>query len=279
MPTQTVSWHAIKAWIKASPAYRRWYLGRERQRFFAEPDRHLCFGVFQSFEQARAWLPKSKEFDDESLAGEFVDVRTRQIFAYDYPVIYWLTRAIGQGARTVLDIGGSVGVHYMAYQRYIEFPPSLTWHVIEVPAMVRIGRELARRKGLAALTFTDSARAGDARADIWVSAGAIHYIEHGRPDVLLREARFRPRYLLLNKLPLYDGEDFVSTQCLAQDSFAPLYVYNRARFVGRIESLAYELIDQWQVPDRYFFLPGHPEKSFGWYSGLCFIARDRDAAP
>jgi len=112
MPTRIVSWHAIKAWIKASPAYRSWYLGRERQRFFAEPDRHLCFGVFQSFEQARAWLPKSRVFDDESLAGEFVDVRTRQIFAYDYPVIYWLTRAIGQGARTVLDIGGSVGVHY-----------------------------------------------------------------------------------------------------------------------------------------------------------------------
>jgi len=106
----------------------------------------------------------------------------------------------------------------MAYQRYIEFPPSLTWHVIEVPAMVRIGCELARQKGLAVLTFTDSAKAGDARADIWVSAGAIHYIEHGRPDVLLREASFRPRCLLLNSCP-----------CMTERTSSPRSVWLKTR--------------------------------------------------
>ena len=279
MKTPTVSWQAVKRRIKASPIYRRWYLARERRRFFAEPDSHLCFGVFNSFDQARAWLPKSREFDDEVLADEYLNVRTRRIFAYDYPMIYWLNRALGEGARTVLDIGGSVGVHFIAYQRYIDFPRSLRWQVIEVPAMTRIGRELAEREGLASLTFTDSAKAGDSDADIWISAGAIHYIEDGHPDVLLRTARFRPRYLLLNKLPLYDREDFVSTQNLGHGLFAPLHVYNRAKLVEGIDSLGYALVDQWQVPERYFFLPGHPDKSFGWYSGLCFMAQQQGSAP
>ena len=266
------SWRAVKRRIKDAPVCRSWYLGRARRRFFTEPEAHLCFGVFESFEQARAWLPRSKEFDDERLADEFVNVRTQQIFPYDYPMIYWLSRAINDGARTVLDIGGSVGVHFIAYQRYIDYPKSLSWQVIEVPAMTQIGRELARREGLAALTFTDTAKAGDSEADIWMSAGAIHYIEDGRPDLLLRGARFRPKYVLLNKLPLYDGEDFVSTQGLGPGSFTPLYVYNRARLVDGITSLGYALVDHWQVPERYFFLPGYPEKSFGWYSGLCFMA-------
>lgn len=120
MKAATVSWHAIKRGIKAMPVYRHWYLSRECQRFFSEPDSHLCFGVFRSFDQARAWLPQSKEFDDDALADEYVNIRTRRIFAYDYPMIYWLNRAIGQGARKVLDIGGSVGVHFIAYQQFID---------------------------------------------------------------------------------------------------------------------------------------------------------------
>ena len=279
MKASIVSWPATKRRIKALPVYRRWYLGRAFRRFLDEPDSHLCFGVFKSFDQARAWLPKSKEFDDEALAEEFVNVRTRRIFAYDYPMIYWLNRAINEGARSVLDIGGSVGVHFIAYQRYIAFPTTMSWQVIEVPAMTRIGRDLAKQEGLDSLTFTDSAKAGDSHADIWLSAGAIHYIEDGHPDVLLRETKFRPRYVLLNKLPLYDGEDFVSTQVLAQGSFAPLYVYNRARLVERIQSVGYSLVDEWQVPERSFFLPGHPDKSFGWYSGLCFISQRKDVSP
>lgn len=90
-------------------------------------------------------------------------------------------------------------------------------------------------------------------------------------------ARFRPRYLRLNKQPPHDGEDFVPTQNQGCGLFAPHPVYKRQRVIDGIEAAGYRLIDRWDVPKRSFFLPGHPDKSFGWYSGLYFQARETPA--
>lgn len=274
MDVPVLSLQALKRQIKAFPIYRHWYMNRELRRFLEHEEMHLHFGVFRDFAHARAWLPRSNEFDDEALVDDYLNVRTQRIFAYDYPVLHWLHRAIDEGARRVTDIGGSVGVHYIAYRRYLDYPASLGWQVLEVPAMARLGRALADKAGLDALSFSSTLAAGDTPADIWLAEGSIHYLEQGRPDTLLARARFRPRHLLLNKLPLYDGEDFVSTQNLGCGLFAPHHVYNRQGFIDGIEAAGYRLIDRWDVPERSFFLPGHPDKSFGWYSGLCFRVQD-----
>jgi putative methyltransferase (TIGR04325 family) len=274
MNVSAISLEACKRHIKALPMYRHWRQNRELRRFVEHDEMHLHFGVFRDFAHARAWLPRSNEFDDEALVDDYLNVRTQRIFAYDYPVLHWLHRAIDEGARRVTDIGGSVGVHYIAYHRYLDYPASLRWQVIEVPSMVRLGRALADKSGLGSLTFSDTLEAGDTPADVWLAEGSIHYVEHAQPDALLARARFRPRYLVLNKLPLHDGEGFVSTQNLGGGLFAPHHVYNRQRFIDGIEAAGYSLIDRWDVPERSFYLPGHPDKSFGWYSGLCFKVQE-----
>jgi len=53
--------------------------------------------------------------------------------------MWWLDRAFRHGARNVLAIGGSVGVHYHAHRRYIDMPPEVTLRVVEVPAIVSAG--------------------------------------------------------------------------------------------------------------------------------------------
>lgn len=259
-----------RQFIKRLPLVENWRRKRQLEYFLSDKGYASHFGVFTNFEEARLWLPKSQEFDQEKLATEYVAVRMRRVFSYDYPVMFWLNQALNQGAVSVLDIGGSVGVHFYAYQKMMTYPPSLTWLVYEVPAIAEFGKEIAERKAIPNLFFTESLEPQGIEADIWMAAGAIHYINNARPGALLAKSKSRPRHVILNKLPLYDGEDFVSTQNIGEHSFAPHYVYNRQRFIDEIVATGYNLVDSWQTPEREFHLFGYPDKSFGVYSGLYF---------
>lgn len=254
----------------ARPALQRW----RRRRFFSEAGFAGCFGLFKSFAEARSSLPPSPEFDHAALAAEYVDVRTKKIFAYDYPVMWWLERAFRDGATKVLDIGGSVGVHFYAYRRYFEMPKDLSWRVVEVPAIAAIGREMASKPDAeaGALSFAEDLAQALPGNDIWISAGALHYLDNARPAQLLQQCGQRPRHILLNKVPLYGGEDYVTTQNIGAGCFAPMHVYNRRRFVKEVEALGYTLREQWQVPERSIDLPGFPEHCVPVYSGLYFTS-------
>jgi putative methyltransferase (TIGR04325 family) len=95
-------------------------------------------------------------------------------------------------------------------------------------------------------------------------------MEEGRPGELLRRCAALPAHVVLNKLPLYPGDDFVCTQNIGHGCFAPLRVFNRERFVRGIEALGYVLRDEWDVHERSLYLPGYPERSFSAFSGLYF---------
>ncbi|PIF74184.1 putative methyltransferase (TIGR04325 family) [Variovorax sp. 54] len=248
------------------PALLRW----RRQQFFSEAGFGSYFGLFDNFAEARDWLPASPEFDHAALAAEYVNVRTKQVFAYDYPVMWWLERAFRDGCTQVLDIGGSVGVHFYAYRRYFEMPQGLCWRVVEVPALVAIGRDMARQPDAGALRFTEDMAQALSGNDIWLAAGSLNYVEDARPGDLLQRCEVRPRHVLLNKLPLHDGEDYVTTQNLGAGCFAPTHVYNRRHFIEAIEAQGYTLRDQWQVPERSIYLPGFPERCVPTFSGLYF---------
>jgi len=254
----------------ARPALLRW----RRQQFLAKEGFGFYFGVFESFAAAREWLPPNPGFNHDTLTTEYVEVRTRQVFTYDYPMMWWLDRAFRHGAASVLDIGGSVGVHYHAYRSYIDMPSALTWRIVEVPAMVAIGRRLAAERGAMALSFTDDLEEGltSAGADIWISSGALHYMEDARPSDLLKRCLEAPMHILLNKLPLYEGDDFVTTQNISEGCFAPMHVFNRDRLIRSIEALGYHLRDRWAVHERSLYLPGYPERSFPSFTGLYFAA-------
>ena len=230
------------------------------------------WGVYGSFAEARAALPENPGFDLPALASEYINVRTKRVYEYDRPVMRWLEKAFGSGASAVLDIGGSVGAHYYAYRKYLRMPGALCWEIVEVPAIAAIGRDLALQHQATALSFTTNlSEAVLARShDVWIAAEALQYVEDGHLANLLDKSSTRPTHVLLNKIPLYRGEDFVTTQNLGEGSYAPLYVYNKRRFIRSIEERGYTLKDCWDVNERWMYIPGHPKRSFKRLTGLYF---------
>ena len=261
----------------ARPVLLQW----KREHFLSNLGHGCHYGVFESFPEARASLPQSKEFDQAPLAAEYVEVRSKKVFPYDYPMLLWLLRAFQGDATSVLDIGGSVGVHYYAYRRYIRMPAALTWRIVEVPTIAAIGRNLAATSGATPLSFTEDMTEAliSAGSDIWISAGALQYVEDARPAQLLGRCLMRPKHILLNKLPLCPGDDYVTTQNIGSGSFAPLHVFNRSRYIEEIEAIGYTLWDKWDVPERSLFLPGFPERSLPSFTGLYFVDSQRPPLP
>jgi len=256
--------------------FRKWRLVREfvqkrRLSFFRTPRAGgLHCGKFESFAQARAWLPKSPEFDNASISDEYIHDRTRRIFPFDYPTLFWLREAFEAGATSVFDIGGSVGSQYYAYQQYLTLPEGIRWRVSELPVVCRLGRELAAREGARAIEFTDSLDTSSTDEDVWMAAGVLEFFESTPLPDLLSRARRKPSHVLLNKLPLCEGEAFVSTQNVGSGSYVPHHVFNRRQFISAVEACGYVLKDAWAVPERVFEDPLNPERNFDEYSGLYF---------
>ena len=257
----------------ARPVSPQWTV----EHFLSSQGSGFHYGVFATFAQARAWLPRSKEFDHAPLVAEYVAPRARRIFSYDYPVLLWLLRAFQGGATSVLDFGGSVGVHFYGYRRHIQVPANLTWRVVEVPTMAAIGRNLATTSAATGLSFTGDLTQAlmSSSSDIWMASDALQYVDAARPRQLLERCFARPKHLLLNKLPLYEGDDFVTTQNIGAGSFAPLQVFNRRRYIEEIQAAGYVLWNKWLVPERSLYLPGHPERSIPSFTGLYFVERSR----
>ena len=243
---------------------------RAYARFCSKEGFASHYGVFDSFGEARKRVPLSREFNQDELADEYMENRINRLFPYDYPVLYWLSRAFLEGYTSVFDIGGSVGVHYHAYQKVLNYPDNMSWLVFETPEIARVGRKIATLRGSSQLMFTDCFETTKIKAGVWISAGALQYIEDAHPSRLLADCVTPPSYIILNKIPVYNGEEFVTAQNIGNNSYAPTYVYNRSKLINEIESIGYRLLDSWDVLERSFYLPGHPEKSFSCFSGMCF---------
>ncbi|MDM0043756.1 methyltransferase, TIGR04325 family [Variovorax dokdonensis] len=266
--------------IVNGPLFRSSRLKWERSQFLSPQNLGAHFGVYRDFAEAWRALPQSPGFNTDALVHEYVDVRTKRVFEYDYAIMHWLEGAFRMGATHVLDIGGSVGVHYYAYRRYLTMPAGLTWEIVEVPEIAAIGRQLARTNSAKALHFTTDLQAAlSSSAEVWLSCGAIQYFEDAYPATLLALSAKRPAHILLNKLPLHNGEAFVTTQNLGFGSFSPVHIFDRCRFVRAIEAQGYKLEDCWDVHERSMYIPGHPTRSFATFSGLYFVDTGKVGVP
>ncbi len=257
----------IKTIVKRVPGVRQYQEQAYEQRFAT--DLYGSFrGVYRTFDQARASAPKTKPlgFDSKQFAEEYRE-RMQRIYDYDYPVLFWLRDLLTPETR-LFDLGGHVGVQCYAYSKYLDFPAGLRWVVCEVPEIAQRGAELAREQGRRELSFTSRFEDGDG-CDVFLSAGAIHYIEAPALAEIIGKYATKPRHLLLNKVPLYDGPPFVTLQN-AGVSFVPQQVFNRGQLVSSIEQLGYRLVDQWNDRIHSCRIPFQPERSVEHYSGLYF---------
>jgi putative methyltransferase (TIGR04325 family) len=266
---------------------------------FANDCYGCCWGVFDTFEEAIRAAPATKSigYDCAELAQEYQKMLDRgdwessksMVRSFDYPVLYWIgkitqnTTLVGVGDPVLrnaarwqslsygetengvnfFDFGGNLGIHFLNYSNYLDFPDSLRWIVCDLPEIVKVGNASNTDPRL---TFTTDFGLANG-TDILLASGSVQYDEDlaAKLDSLER----RPKHILINRVGLSEGKRIVTLQNGGQ-VFYPQYIFNRSEFINLFTSIGYELIDIWEDNIDSCCIPFHPEVNVPCYHGLYF---------
>lgn len=242
------------------------------ERSFARRPPNRFRGVYETFAEAEASIPAGSKvgYDHAELAGLYRH-RMEKANQSDYAVLFWLAKLIDARA-FLFDFGGHVGVSYHGWRSYLNYPHGMRWLVEDVPAIVKVGAELAQERPSEGLEFTSSV--ADAKGcTIFFSAGAMQYVDLTLTE-LLGQVGSLPQHLLLNKLPVYDGESFVTVQSTGR-AFHAYRIYNRTALVAEATALGYRLVDDWVNREQHCEIPFTRGRDIDAYSGFYFM---RDGA-
>lgn len=258
----------LSQYVKRLPVVTRLRSRGYDSLFFSPAGYGLFRGIFETFHDARGSIAGARPWgpDAPGYSEHHVD-RMNRVFFYDYPILFWLRLILHRDA-SVFDLGGNVGVHYYGYRKYIDYPDGMAWIVCEVDSLIARGQEIAREQAATCIRFTSQPSEAEG-CEIFLTSGALQYIETPSLAELLGSLRRRPRHVFVNKVPLYAGRSYVTVQN-GGVTFLPQHVWNRTEFVGGLDALGYRLRDEWETPHLSCNVPFHPERSVPVYSGLYF---------
>lgn len=243
-------------------------LAADYERSFSKRPPNRFRGVYATFAEAEASIPPGSKvgYDHAELAGLYRH-RMEKANQSDYAVLFWLKGILDAGS-FVFDFGGHVGVSYHGWRSYLNYPAGLRWLVYDMPAIVKVGAELAAERPSPGLEFTS--RVADGKGcTVLMAAGAMQYADTTLAQ-LLDQVGSRPQHLILNKMPVYDGEAFWTVQSTGR-AFHAYRIYNRAELVAEAQSLGYRVVDDWSNREQHCEIPFTRGRDIDAYSGFYFV--------
>lgn len=254
---------ALAGWPIVGPIVHR----QARDAFVANRDRNLFYGVHETWQEAEAAAQAfGRAGYDNADSAELYLHRTR-MDPHDYPALYWVTRSLQEGLKGVFDVGGAIGIKFMAFREPLSAFADLDWCVQDVPAMVAKGRQLAQERGDAArLRFTDRFADGEG-CDILFASGVLQYLPQTLGELLMGWQRL-PRRIVINTAAIHPERAFFTVNSLGT-AFCPYRIQTQASLVRGLTALGYRLRESWVNPDKPMAIPFQPEMSLRHYSGFC----------
>lgn len=239
-------------------------------RFESNTEANMFRGVFDTWEAAAASAPHSRPLGYDNPDSAALYLRHLSVDDWDYPALFWIAESVNRGLRRFADIGGNVGIKYYAFGKFVRFPAGLVWRVIDVPAVVARGRELALQRGApASLQFSEAIDDIDG-VDVVFASGSLQYLPETLPHILRRTDR-RPRRIVINTTPFHEQHEFFTLNSVGT-AFCPYRVQRTESFVADLSTFGYRLRDQWRNIGKPMHIPFHPERSLDLYVGFCFDA-------
>jgi putative methyltransferase (TIGR04325 family) len=226
-------------------------------------------GIFENFYEAKQAISPSFKLGYEN--ADTPIIYSQDFNSTNYQVLKWLQSILAEHPEqaSIFDFGGNVGISYYAYQNYIranniEAPRDLRWVVCDVPATVQLGRELLDKTDSHGLSYTVDFEDADG-SNTLITCGTLQYVETPLAELIAR-LKVKPQYILINLVPFYDGETYVTLQNIIS-AVCPYKIQNRTNFLESLIALGYELIDSWHT-SRTCSIPFHPERFVAAYHGF-----------
>jgi putative methyltransferase (TIGR04325 family) len=241
-----------------------------RRRFLANRDDNLFMGIFDSFEAALANAPPARPTGYDNAGSAAIDYSPRVQF-YDYPALFWLSRAVDAGMTRIFDLGGHTGIKYHAFRPLLSLPADHRWTVCDLPAVVERGQALvpgsARCAAGFGLDFTSDWRDMDG-VDVLFASGSLQYLPDKLEDLLGR-LDLKPRRIVLNITAVHPVLSYFTLNSIGT-AFCAYRVQSHSELVRGMGRHGYGRTDSWENIGKSMTVPFHPEHGLSHYSGFCF---------
>lgn len=223
-------------------------------------------GIYPDYATALKHAPSSSRgYDNEDAAAQFRQ-RIGELRVSEYPALFWLTRLLREGQRSVFDLGGHFGHVYYNFQNYCRFPDDLRWTVCDLSRTVEAGREWAKTNDPAErLAFTELHSDADGY-DVLLVFGTLQYLDFSLEDMLASLKR-PPRHIIINMTPMHPTLDFHTVQNMGF-ACAPYHILSKPNFLAAMDACGYDVVDRWRSYERKCHIPFARAHDVDCYSGF-----------
>ena len=223
-------------------------------------------GVYNTFQEAQKAIPQQFHAGYDQLAAHYKKKSDLYLMRpINLPLLAPLKEALVE-VSSILDVGGGVGIDYYAFKQVLDFSNSLRWLVYDVPAALEVGQSLAAENQCSNLYFINDFKDAST-VDLLLTNGALQYLEPSL-STLLDQLSQKPKYLLINYVPCFEGETFFTVQNLGI-ARCPYKIQNRSELISGLENQGYQLLKTWKE-SRNCCVPFHPQQFVNSYFGFYF---------
>jgi putative methyltransferase (TIGR04325 family) len=234
------------------------------------------YGVYDSFEEARSAAPKTKQNhynskDQAEWDKQQIEVHFEKLQSYDYPVVHWISRLYERNKKSynILDFGGNAGNHFYAYNKALVHDFIRKWLVCDLPSITALGEEFKKNHEADLLSFVNSLPM-NYDVELFLASGSIQYVDESDPTFFIRELERKPKYLIINRIPLLQGESKQKiTLQNVHKAYAPMYTYNHNEFFNAFSSKGYKVLDIWRDFGCNCIIPHEKKLHIPYYHGTC----------
>lgn len=237
------------------------------RKFLDNQDENLFMGSFESFDAAQAGAPKSKAvgYDDAEAAW---GMYSHQIYFYDYPGLFWLSRSLEAGMTRVFDLGGHVGIKYYAFRRVLAYPEGLRWTVCDVPGVVQTGREVAAQRDVARhLAFTTDYRDASG-CDVLYVSGSLQYLPTRMAEILAALPE-KPKRIVMNTTAVHPERTIFTLNSIGF-AVCPYRIQHDEALFTELRHAGYKRRDAWRNEGKPIEVPFVEGGDKAYYAGCCF---------
>lgn len=244
-----------------------------RRKFEENVDEHLFMGSYDSFAAAVAAAPKSKPMGFDN-ATEARKLFTQQVFSFDYPALFWLSRSFEDGLSSVFDLGGHAGIKYHAFKRLLNYPLALRWRTCDVEGVIQVGREVAAERGVSEyLSFTTDYKEASC-FDVLFISGCLQFLPERMPE-LLAAMPVKPKRIILNTTTVHPERTIFTVHSLGF-AFCPYRIQHYDELLADLSNAGYTRRDAWRNDGKIMEVPFIDGGDKCYYAGCCFDLRGSD---
>jgi putative methyltransferase (TIGR04325 family) len=238
-----------------------------RRKFLNNQDENLFMGSFESFAAAQAGAPPSKPigYDNAEVARKLY---SHQIYFYDYPALFWVSRSFDEGMVSVFDLGGHVGIKYYAFRRVLPYPDGLRWVVCDLPGVVQTGMALAVQRDVTAqldftTDFTDASG-----CDVLYASGSLQYLPTRLAEIIATLA-VKPKRIILNTTAVHPERTIYTLNSIGF-AVCPYRIQHHEALLAELNRCGYKRHDAWRNEGKPIEVPFVEGGDKAYYAGCCF---------